>query len=123
MSLLSDLRSAARSLGRIPTVTISAVLCLTLGIGATTAVSSALNRALFQPPPVRDPAHLVAVHRITPHSGPQGTWPQSVANYVDLANASQRIQGLAAFGFGSALVRPRDVSFQASLLRVTGNLF
>lgn len=121
--ILTELRSATRSLARVPTVTTSAVLCLALGIGATTAISSAISRALFQPPPFREPERLVAVHRITPQSGPQGTWPQSAPNYTDLARESQRVQGLAAFTFGTALVRPQDVSFQTSQLRVTGNLF
>ena len=67
-SLVAEVRSAARSLIRVPTVTISAVLCLALGIGATTAISSAINRALLQPAPFRDPGELVAVHRVTPNS-------------------------------------------------------
>ena len=77
--MLSDIRSAARGLLRSPTVFISGVLCLALGIGATTAISSAISRALFQSLPFREPERLVAVHRTTPHSGPLGTWPLSGA--------------------------------------------
>lgn len=122
-SLLGEVRNAARSLVRVPTVTISAVLCLALGIGATTAISSAINRALLQPAPFRDPGQLVAVHRVTPNSGPQGTWPQSVPNYVDLARDSRQIEGLSAVSGGSALIQMGDEAFQASRLSVTGNFF
>jgi hypothetical protein len=99
-----NLRNAARSLARSPGMALSAVFCLALGIGGTTAVASAISRALLQPLPVRDPDQLVAVHRITPQSGPQGTWPESPANYSDLARETRTVQSLSAVTFGTALV-------------------
>src|SRR5438046_3113162 len=81
----AELRIALRALARTPIVTLSAIACLALGIGATTAIASAVSRALLATLPYRDPATLVAVHRITPQSGPMGTWPSSAANYADLA--------------------------------------
>jgi putative ABC transport system permease protein len=54
-----DLRNASRSLARSPGMALSAVFCLALGIGGTTAVASAISRALLQPLPVRDPDQLV----------------------------------------------------------------
>jgi predicted permease len=119
----SELRSAVRSLARTPSVAVSAVLCLTLGIGATAAIASAINRALLQPLPFRSPNDLVAAHRVTPQSGPQGTWPQSPANYVDLARMTKRIQSLSAITFGTALVDVGSETVQASELLVTGGLF
>jgi len=121
--MLSDIRSAARGLLRTPTVAISGVLCLALGIGATAAISSAISRALFQSLPFRDPGRLVAVHRTTPHSGPLGTWPLSVPNYLDLAHRSRGIEGMAAISFGTALVSLRTEAVQASQIYVTGNFF
>ena len=120
---MSEVRNAARGLLRSPTITVSAVLCLALGIGATTAISSAISQALFQPLPFRDADRLVAVHRITPQSGPQGTWPQSAPNYVDMARESKQVEGLAAITFGTALINLPDEALQASQLYVTGNLF
>lgn len=121
--MISEIRSAARSLARVPTVTISGILCLALGIGSTTAISSAINRALLQPAPFRDPGRLVAIHRITPNSGPRGTWPQSVPNYVDLARESRQVEGLSALTSGSALVHLEEQAFQASRVVATANLF
>lgn len=123
MPVVAELRSAARSLRRAPTVSVSAVLCLALGIGATTAISSAIHRALLQPAPFRDPGRLVAVHRVTPQSGPMGTWPQSPANYTDLARDVRQVEDLAAMSSGTALVQMQDEAFQASQRYVTGNLF
>jgi predicted permease len=99
------------------------VICLALGIGATTALSSGISRALLQPLPFREPERLVAVHRITPQSGPEGGWSQSAPNYVELARQSTQIRGLAAVTWGSAVINARDEPIQASALRVTGNLF
>jgi putative ABC transport system permease protein len=118
-----DLRNAARSLARSPGMALSAVFCLALGIGGTTAVASAISRALLQPLPVRDPDQLVAVHRITPQSGPQGTWPESPANYSDLARETRTVQSLSAVTFGTALVNLGTETVQASELYVTGGLF
>jgi len=122
-SFSGEIRTAVRSLVRTPTVAVSAVLCLALGIGATTAISSAISRALLQPLPFRDPDRLVAVHRITPNSGPQGTWPHSVANYSDLAREATQVQSLAAISQGTALVSLATESVRARQLFVTGNLF
>src|SRR5690348_1620962 len=121
--MLSDLRAAARGLVRSPTVAISGVLCLALGIGATAAISSAISRALFQSLPFREPERLVAIHRTTPHSGPLGTWPLSVPNFADLAQATRTIEGMSALSFGTALVALPGEAVRASQIYVTGDFF
>ncbi len=121
--MLADIRSAARGLVRAPTVAVSGVLCLALGIGATAAISSAISRALFQSLPFRDPGRLVAVHRTTPNSGPLGRWPLSAPTYSDLAQRSRRIEGLAALSFGTALITLPSEAVQASQIYVTGDFF
>lgn len=118
-----EFRNAARSLARVPGMALSAILCVALGVGGTTAVASAISRALFQPLPMRDAGRLVAVHRITPQTGPQGTWPESPANYVDLARDSRTVDSLAAITFGTALVSLGTETVRASELVFTGNLF
>ena len=122
-SLAVELRTAARSLARAPGMALSAILCIALGVGGTTAVASAISRALLQPLPVHDGDRLVAVHRITPQSGPQGSWAESPANYADLARESRTVDSLSAITFGTALVDVGSETVQASELYVTGNLF
>jgi putative ABC transport system permease protein len=119
----TEVRQTARGLANAPTVAIFAILCLSLGIGATTAISSAISRALLRPLPFTEPDRLVAVHRITPQSGPDGGWSQSVPNYLELRDRSTRIAGLSAVTWGSALIELPGEAIQASQHRVTGNLF
>src|SRR5690242_8648467 len=53
-----ELRFAFRALRRAPSYAITAILTLTLGVGATTAVFSVLNGVLLRPPPFRNPERL-----------------------------------------------------------------
>jgi putative ABC transport system permease protein len=118
----SDLRSAARSLRRSPAFTLSAVLCLMLGIGVTAAIASAIDRALLQPLPFKDPDRLVTVYRVAPHAN-ANTWPLSAPNYKDLAAGTRQLESMAAIASGSALVTLRDEAVQVSRFRVTGKFF
>ena len=59
--IAGDLRRAARSLRAAPAVTIAAILTLTLGIGATTAIFSVANGLALRPLPVKEPQSLVTI--------------------------------------------------------------
>ncbi len=117
--LSSDIRSAARSLMRAPTFTVSGVLCLALGIGVTAAIASAIDRALLQPLPFRDPQRLVTIYRVSPHVG-ANSWPFSPANYKDLAASSHRVESMAAIASGGALVALHDETVRVSPLARDG---
>ncbi len=112
---MKRLRLIVRSLARRPSFTLTAVITLALGIGATTAVFSVFSALLLRPLPYADPAQLVAV------------WPgQSFANReVDaLRSRSRTLAPVATFspGWLMALTGTEEPR-QLSAARVSGNLF
>jgi len=64
-ALLQDLRHGVRLLLGAPGFTLLAVSALAIGIGANTAVFSAINGLLLKTIPVRDPGALVRYHQET----------------------------------------------------------
>ena len=91
-STLKDLRYGFRALRRSPGFTITAVFCLTLGIGATTAVFSWIEGILLRPfPAVVNQERLVAVSGIVRSTSERDdvSWPdfQDFQKYCTLADS------------------------------------
>jgi len=61
VQFVRDLLFAVRKFRRSPGLTIAAIVTLTLGIGANTAIFSLVDALWLRPLPIADPSHLVAI--------------------------------------------------------------
>jgi putative ABC transport system permease protein len=91
-SWLRDLRQSVRGLARRPTFTSVALLSLALGIGANTAIFTAIKAVFLQSFPVREPERLVAV--FTSLEGFSAVLPVSHPNFVDLRDRGRTFSEL-----------------------------
>ena len=90
--LTQDLRYAGRGLLHAPAFSISAVLVLALGIGASTAVFSAVDAVLLSRLPYPHDDQLVRIYN---QSGPRNRWTLST---VDLHALEEQSRTLSAVG-------------------------
>ena len=63
---ISAFRYAFRSLSRQPTFVAIALLTLTLGIGANTAIFSVIRAVVLNPLPYEDPERIVVLWEVNP---------------------------------------------------------
>jgi putative ABC transport system permease protein len=106
-ALAVDTRLALRQLRKTPAFTLAAVLTLTLGIGANTAIFSVVDAVMLRPLPYTDPARVVVLWEEISEtlSGPgasgQPAEPQRIAvapaNYLDYKARVRAFESLAAY--------------------------
>ena len=96
---LHDLRVALRGMGRNPVFTITGVLAAALGIGASAAVFSAVDRVLFRPLPYPDEQRLASVGIMAPLDTNEFLL---AANYFDLRRNPGPFEGVTAFVAGTS---------------------
>ena len=77
---MNDLRSAIRSLGATPVVSLVAILSLALGIGANTAIFSVVDSLLLRTLPVKAPQQLVQL--VDASTDPQRSWTYPIWDQI-----------------------------------------
>ena len=119
-ALAKELRFALRQLRRAPGYTLTVVLTLALGIGATTAIFSLVEGILLRPLPFREPDRLVLLgDHIGGNSG-IGITAREIATYRDASSAFSSVGGFTTVGFElSGGARPEEVD----AARMTAGVF
>jgi putative ABC transport system permease protein len=118
-TLLHDLRYAVRQLRKTPGLTVLALLSLTLGIGANTAIFTIIESVLLRPLPYAHAGRLVF---IGPSDKP-GFGSTSWLNYRDIAAQSKLLEHAAGYSEDVSVVEGKDGSQSVVAPRVTTNLF
>ena len=97
-SIWADVRYALRQLRKSPGFSMTVILSLTLGLGATTTIFTFVNALLLRPPAVADAGHLVEVmERNAKASGIEAYMPFSYPGYALIRDHNHTLSGFAAF--------------------------
>jgi putative ABC transport system permease protein len=95
-NMLQDCRFALRIFVKSPSFTAVAILSLTLGIGANTAMFSVVHAVVLSPLPYRSPDQLVALAEHAP-GDPSVLEKASPANYLDWKHRARSFAAMAAY--------------------------
>src|SRR5262249_49688376 len=121
-SLLQDIRFGARMLMKSPNYTLIAVVTLSLGIGANTAIFSVLYGVLLKSLPYSDPNSIVRVWQAVPTSDfyPLGF---SEAQLTRLRAGNQSFQRLGGYAFRSGNLTEQNETQRVAVTYVTEGAF
>jgi putative ABC transport system permease protein len=120
--LTQDLRYAARSLRRAPTFAVVAVIVLTLGIGATSAIFSLVHAVLLRPLPFPQPDRIVTAISTQSVRGLRDGGV-AYADYLDWRKEADIFQYAALWRTGSLDLTGSDMPERVRSAAVTGEYF
>jgi putative ABC transport system permease protein len=122
--LWQDLRYNARTLLKNPGFSLIAIVTLTLGIGANTAIFSVVNALLLRPLPYRQPEQLVKVFR-TPPDPAKGMLPSiwSYPRFEMLRDQNQSFAEVAGFNQSPYNLTGTDAPEQLQMEMVSDGYF
>ncbi|MGH9864577.1 MAG: ABC transporter permease, partial [Candidatus Acidiferrales bacterium] len=122
ISLLQDLRYAARLLAKSPGFAAVAILTLALGIGANTAIFTVADALLLKPLPYSDPQHLVLVYA-TRDADRTAVGPFSHPRFELLRQRVRSLSSFAVFTFDRFNLTGRGEPRQIPSARVSWSFF
>jgi predicted permease len=124
--LMQDVRYATRRLAHRRGFTVAVVSVLALGVGATTAMFSAVDAALLRPLPFLEPRELVTLHNIQipfeqeSRSSPDDHWALDI---VDVAEMPDVISHVAAYASGGLNLADSERPHRVQVGVVTSEFF
>ena len=121
-SLLQDIRYSLRRLAKSPAFTLVVVLTLALGIGANTAIFSAVNAVLLRPLAFRDPERLVTIEHLYPSLGGMKA-PVSAPGFRDYQARAHAFESMAVETNWAANLTGVGEPVRIQGARVTGRFF
>lgn len=121
-TLIKDVRYGVRSLLKRPGFTAVALLTLALGIGANSAMFSAVNAVLLRPLPFPESEQIVSFDGINPAKGITES-NMSVPDFADWKNQNQVFERMAGFVAGGSLLVSGDETERVRGTGVSADFF
>jgi putative ABC transport system permease protein len=121
---IGDAHYAVRTLARSPALASAAIVTLALGIGATTAIFSAVNAVVLRPLPFPAPDRLVMLWEKNPDRGwyKQSTAPANMFDWRDQVRAFAKVGGYTEFNTTKTLTTASGPEV-VETIGVAGDLF
>ncbi len=119
--LTLNIRYAFRSLSKSPGFTAAAVVCLALGIGASTAIFSIVNAVLLKPLPYRDSKNYARVYTEFPRQNLNKFWfsPPEFRNIQQFHLSWDQIE---AWAVGGASLQGGDRPLRINICYLSGGM-
>ncbi|HEX6494510.1 MAG TPA: ABC transporter permease [Acidobacteriaceae bacterium] len=120
--VLQDMKYALRQIRRAPGFSVTVVVTLALGLGATVAMYTVVDRVLLRPLPYRDAGSLVKIETMTSNGG------SPLIDIEEWQARSHALQSIAFYDADSsnahlAFIEGKDESTQVAEPHVSANLF
>jgi macrolide transport system ATP-binding/permease protein len=119
-NVLHDLRFALRQLRKNPGFTLTAVMMLALGLGASVSIFAFVDAALLKPLPYENPTRVMGMYEMTQ------TCPKcnlSYPDYLDWKKASTVFSSFEGWAYSNYLMKTPDGTQPAPGVRTTDGFF
>ena len=118
-----EVRLAARTLLRAPAFTVVSILTLALGLGATTAVYTLLDRVVLRPLPLADADRLVFMNHRVPLISEDAEWGVSPGGHMDFVQKSRTLEVIGSYSPGERNMSTADGAARVRAASITHGVF
>src|SRR6188472_534401 len=120
--MATELRHALRLLWKSKGMTVTTLLTLGLGIGATTAIFSTVYSLMLKPLPFQEPERIVELYSSAAKAG-LNHMPANVPFYLDYSANASSYERLGLWSFFYGLVGDKDSVVRTPGVRATAEIF
>jgi len=118
--LFREIRYAARSLARVPSLSAISIVTVALGVGAGTSLFSVVKAVLLNPLPYANSGRLAWLAEVNDHGRPMSV---AFQNFLDWRSGNRSFSAIAGYEEGPAIVSGSDLPQSTFGAAVTQDFF